>query len=116
MYNTARRKRIAMWKLANRVLLSIFIGFLCVCLLFILSAVFFNPVSPDGVTLHFFSTLLYWPGSLVHLKALDCPNADSISDKLTCTGIAITINILLYSTLCYALLVWRDKKKSVSPL
>ena len=113
MSDSARTRRIARWKLANRVLLSILGGFLIVCLLFILSAVFINPTSLDGVALRFFSTLLYWPDALIHLGKFDCPNADSISEKLTCAGLAITINILIYSTVCFALLTWRDKRKKV---
>ena len=36
---------------------------------------------------------------------LDCPNADTIADKLSCLGISVAVHVVVYSALFY-LLLW----------
>ena len=64
--------------------------------------------------------LLAWPGLLIAwFKGIDCPNADSIPDKMECAGLSLmslAIVILTYSPLFFFLLwlveKWRGEPKT----
>jgi hypothetical protein len=47
---------------------------------------------------------------------LDCFNADSVSDKMTCAGILLCMNVLLFSVIIFVLLtiVSRLRRKPIS--
>jgi hypothetical protein len=44
---------------------------------------------------------------------VDCPNADSIADKLTCAWIMLAASALIYALIFYlaSFLIWRRKRK-----
>ena len=59
------------------------------------------------------AVLSYWPSWILHppFTTIDCPNADSIADKLSCMWISSVISTVIYSILCFALLRWLANKK-----
>ncbi len=109
-----RSRRIARWKLVKRLMLSLFLGGAITFLPLILQAVFLDPDSPNLSTMRFVATFLYWPSSFLRWGGLDCPNADSIADKLTCAGIALTVDIFIYSALCFALLTRINERRRMT--
>lgn len=59
------------------------------------------------------AVLNYWPSWILHppLTTIDCPNADSIRDKLECMWICFVITTITYSILRFALLSWLASRK-----
>ena len=89
----------------KRLLFSTVIGFAFVAGLFA-AGVLLGPPKGQIVIV----TLLYWPSRLLVFGGLDCPNADSIAEKLTCAGMSLGISCLTYSAVAYILLLLIKKR------
>jgi hypothetical protein len=84
----------------KRLLASILAGILLTGLLIMM------PMVSEGAA-SFALTLLFLPAYAISWSwvGLDCPNADSIADKLSCIGISLTVDVIAYSALFY-LIFW----------
>jgi hypothetical protein len=60
----------------------------------------------------FLGELYFWPSFSLSWSwvGLDCPNADSIADKMACFSIATAGDAFTYSALCFGVL-WTLKKR-----
>lgn len=104
--------------MVRRVGFSVAYGFLVIALLMIFAGVLIPYTNPDkdpvplAVTVDYaVVSLLYWPSFLLRGSGLDCPNADSIADKLRCIALSLTIDFVVYSALCFALLRILEKRR-----
>jgi hypothetical protein len=100
-----------MWKVVNRLLLCVLLGFFITFLPLAIQTALFDPASLDGVTARIVTTLLYWPTFFLRVGGLDCPNADFIADKLRCMGISLAIDVFTYSSICFVLFWWIGKRR-----
>lgn len=103
----------------KRLLLSVAGGTVITFALLIISGMFALLLSQHDIGIPLLRVLLYslyWPLSLKHRLGIgfDCDNADYIADKLSCTGIALIIDVLAYSLLMYGILRWRKKRVQLS--
>jgi hypothetical protein len=100
-----------MSKTLKRWPISAFCGFAIVAVLIGAGTVIFPP---GGRVSKFFDTiivsLLYWPSRLLVGGGLDCPNADSIAEKLMCIEMSFGVSALTYSAVTYILLLLVEKR------
>jgi hypothetical protein len=98
-------KRHGISNATMRLLISAFIGFASVALLMTAGILCFSSTSPAISSLDTaLVSLLYWPARLLVVGRLDCPNADSIAEKMTCAAMCLGISCLAYSAVAYVLL------------
>ncbi len=99
--------------MVKRICLSVASGVSTIALLIFLTGLLMPYTNPDkgpvplAVAAEYaVSTLLYWPSfHLFRGGRLDCPNADSIPEKFRCIGMSLSIDLLVYSAVCF-LLLW----------
>jgi len=107
-----------MWKQLKRVLFSIFLGSLITSLPLVVLPVLFRAI-PDADESPLISAImrvaagfLYWPSRFLRFGSLDCPNADEIAEKIDCIGLALAVDVVVYSAVCFMLLWWAARKRA----
>jgi hypothetical protein len=109
-----------MWKQLKRMLLALFLGSVITFLPLVLVPILFGGMagvaeSPFGLkVMEILAIFLYWPDHFLRFGGLNCPNADEIADKLTCVGLGLAVDVVMYSALCFVLLSWFASRKRAS--
>ena len=97
-------------------LLSLFLAITTICLLFVPTARLIHNASvgngdqtmqrlTNDRWVRLSLDLLYWPDSLISwISPLGCANADQISEKLTCVLLALSVDLVAYSSLWFVVL------------
>ncbi len=103
-----------MLKVIKRLLLSALLGLALTVLLFVVMYYVSETRTANTFLDQFLTRLYFWP---IHalpwpLGRLDCPNADSIADKMDCVFINNAANVLTYSMLCFGLLWARGRSRA----
>jgi len=100
-------------KIIKRLLLSAVFGVGVTFLLFVLLHHASEDWNADERVVRFLGELYFWPSRFSwSWVGLDCPNADSIADKMACIFIATAGDVLTYSALCFGVLWTRKKRRS----
>jgi hypothetical protein len=101
-------------KIIKRLLLSAVFGVGVTFLLFKVLFYASEDWNANERAVQFLGKLYFWPSFSLPWSwvGLDCPNADSISDKMACFSIATAGDVFVYSALCYGLLCVLKKRQS----
>jgi len=93
-------------KVVKRLLLSALLGLALTFLLFVGMHYASETWVANTFVDQFLTRLYFWPIHVLPwpLRGLDCPNADTIGDKMECVLITDVVNVLAYSMLSYGLL------------
>lgn len=95
---------------------ALFLGVLTICLLFVPTARLLHKAAMANADqtvrqidndkwVRLSLDLLYWPDSLTsRISPLDCANADQISEKLTCVALALSVDLVAYTTFWFVAL------------
>jgi hypothetical protein len=109
------RVRLAPWKLLRRILLSFALGLTVTFLPILLGLRFIDFESPNPVYTTALGQFLYWPLSALDLIGIDCVSADKVASPMACVGIALVIDMFVYSGLCFLVLTWPKRFKTEPP-
>ena len=102
-------------KLLRRTFLSFTLGLTVTFLPIIAASRFIDFESPDPAYMTVLGHFLYWPLSALSLSGIDCVGPDKVAGTMGCVGIALAIDILVYSALSFLMLSWPKRFKTQPP-